>query len=168
MKISVLPNTLVFEGIMDEETSITDLNTAMTKLTSGGVKPPVTVDFSAVPYANSIAVVVWLKFIIAAKVMFKYVNAPVWLVNQFNMIGGYFESASFVESLQTPFFCPKTQESRSITIHLGKDIPILKDYTGFEFPVIELEGKEYEMDVSPPRYFSFISENYDLFKAKFK
>jgi len=168
MKVSVLPNTLMFEGILDEETVPGDLTAAHSKLTSAGISPPVTVDFSRVEYANSIGVVVWLKFTIESSLSFKYVNVPVWLVNQFNMIKGYFENGSFVETVQLPFFCPKTQESRAFTMQLGKEIPILADYSNLKLSMMRFDGKEYELDVNPERYFSFISENFELFKEKIK
>lgn len=168
MKAQLLPNTLAFEGILDEETKIGDLIAAFNQLKKSGIKPPVNLDFSKVNYANSAGIVIWLKFSHEAAIPFKYVNAPVWLVNQFNMIRDYFENGSFVETIDAPYFAPKTQDSRVFTLRIGKDVPLKDDYNGFTLPNRSADGKNYEIDFSPERYFSFISENLELFKEKIK
>ncbi|MGZ3722000.1 MAG: hypothetical protein ACXVA9_03655 [Bdellovibrionales bacterium] len=168
MKAHVLPNTLVFDGILDEETSMDELIGAFEKLKKAGITPPVSLDFSKVTYANSAGIVVWLKFSRHAATAFKYVNAPVWLVNQFNMINNYFEGGSFVQSLQVPYYAPKTQDSRVFTLELGKDIPLKENYTGLALPNRQFDGKLYEIDISPERYFHFISENFPKFKEMLK
>ena len=109
MNARVLSNTLIFEGVLDEQTLPETLTDALNKLRSSGLKSPVTVDFSSVKYANSTGIVTWLKFTVEANVAFKYVKAPIWLVNQFNSIKDYLENGSFVESLDVPFFAPKTR-----------------------------------------------------------
>jgi hypothetical protein len=166
MNVTVLPNSLIFDGILDEETSLDVLLGGFEKLKKAGMNPPVNLDFSKVTYANSAGVVIWLKFIHQSGVPFKYVNAPVWLVNQFNMISDYFGNGSFVESIDAPFFAPKSQESRVFTLKLGTDVPVLDDYTTLRIPNKTADGKIFEIDFTPERYLSFISENYEMFKEK--
>ncbi len=168
MKAAVLPNTLAFDGILDEVSSFNHLVEAFEKLKQTGMKPPVNLDFSKVSYANSAGIVTWLKFTQAAKISFKYINAPIWLVNQFNMIRDYFQNGSYAESIEAPYFSPATQESRAFTLQLGKDIPLLNDYTNFVMPNRNVSGRVYEIDFSPELYFSFISENYSMFKELLK
>lgn len=168
MKVSTLPNTLVFSGILDEETSLDDLCASLKMIEASGAKGPICIDLSSVTYANSAGVVVWLKFAHQSQVPFKYVNAPVWLVNQFNTVRGYFDNGSFVETLNAPYFSPKSQDSRVFTLQLGKDIPILDDYSSFNVPNRVSDGKNYEIDFAPERYFSFISENFQTFKENIK
>ena len=62
MKAAVLPNTLAFDGILDEVSSFNHLVEAFEKLKQTGIKPPVNLDFSKVSYANSAGIVTWLKF----------------------------------------------------------------------------------------------------------
>jgi hypothetical protein len=165
LKANVLPNTLLFEGILDEQTSEDHLRETLEKVKKAGIKPPLNLDFSKVTYANSAGVVIWLKFANKSGIAFKYINAPVWLVNQFNMISDYFVNQSFVETLSAPYFAPKSQDSIVFTLKVGKDIPILENYADFKMPNRAAEGKVYEIDFDPGRYFSFISENYQLFKT---
>lgn len=168
MSVTVLPNTLVFEDVLDERVSVKELNDVHAKLTSGGFHPPIILDFSKVPYANSSGIVVWLRFLSEVKSEFKYVNTPIWLVNQFNMIDGHFVNESFVESFQAPFYAPATRDSEALTLVLGKDLPVLSDYGGFTFPNRIVDGKEFEIDFSPERYLSFISDNFEVFRRKIR
>src|SRR5665213_2067057 len=116
MKAHVSQCALSFEGILDEETSKDELAVAIEKLKKLGITPPVILDFVKVTYANSVGIAVWLKLAHELQVEFKYVNAPIWLVNQFNMISSYFAGGSFVQSVQVPFFSPKIQDSRAFTL----------------------------------------------------
>jgi ABC-type transporter Mla MlaB component len=168
MKSSVLPNTIIFEGVLDEETKMPELMAAYEKLKAAGVSPPVTLDFSQVTYANSTGIVVWLKFMQEVKTVFKYVNAPVWLVSQFNSIRGFLDHNSFVESFQAPYFAPKSQDSKAICLAIGKDVPVLKDYSEFNFANRAIQGKVYEIDFDPTQYLSFIADNFEAFKENIK
>jgi hypothetical protein len=166
MQMTILPNTMIFKGVLDEETTVGDFQSAFEKLKTLGITPPVSLDFSQVNYGNSVGLLGWLKFLAQTKNSFKYVNAPIWMINQFNTIKGYFENGSYVESVQAPYFCSKTQDSRSLTLVLGKDVPVLDNYTQYSAPNRSLDGKVFEVDFEPSQYFSFISENFKEFKAK--
>lgn len=168
MRVSVLPNTLIFEGTLSEDSSPTELASALAKLEQLGIKDAVSLDFSKVSRANSAGIVIWLKFLKTLKHPVKYVNAPVWLVGQFNMIKGYFDNGGFVESFQAPIFCPANEYSKVVTFQVGKEVPILKSFDDFRLPNRMIDGQEYEMDFDPGQYLSFISENYEVFKDKIK
>jgi hypothetical protein len=168
MTANILPNTLALEGVLDEEVNLDHLFEFLNQLKTRGLTPPVSLDFSKVPYANSSGIVTWLKFTRDAKICFKYVNAPVWLVNRFNMVKGYFPHDSFVDSFCVPYYAPKTQESCTFTLRLGKDIPILNDYSNFKIPNRIVDGKEYEIDFMPEKYLSFVVDNFSSFKEKIK
>lgn len=165
MRVNVLPNTMIFEGVLDENTSLTDIMDAFTKLKNAGAKAPITLDFSKVVRANSSGILIWLKFLKATNFQFKYVNAPVWLVGQFNMISGYFESGSFVESFQAPYFAPKSQASQHFKIIIGNEIKLQQAYSDSDLPKRVVNGEEYEIDFDPQQYFHFIVENYNNFKG---
>lgn len=165
MKVVVLPDSLVFEGVLDEETLPADLSAALSKLVAAGSKATVKLDLSKVSYCNSAGIMVWIRFLRASNMKFQYINAPIWLINQFNMIGEVLINGSFVSSFQAPYFCTETQESRSLTLELGKDLPVMQDYSSYTATNRIIEGKEYEPDYNPPRYFHFIAENFAQFKA---
>jgi hypothetical protein len=164
MRLNLVANTMIFEGVLDEKTSPEDLEASFSKVkgTSGG--RPITVDLSKVGRANSSGILIWLRFLNKANYCFKYTNVPVWLVSQFNMISGHFQGGSFVESFQAPFFAPKTQASKNLTLVLGKDIPLLESYENFSLPNRIVDGESYEIDFDPSQYFHFITQNYDSFK----
>jgi hypothetical protein len=168
MEIQGVGNTLMFDGIFDETVTQDDIHNAFNSLEEAKTKSPITVDFSKVPYANSSGVVVWLKAIHKIGQALRYVNAPIWLVNQFNILNGYFENGSYVESIHAPYFSKKTQDSKIFTLTLKKDVPILKDYADFEVPNRSDGDKTYECDFVPEQYFFFITENYAIFSEKLK
>jgi len=166
MKMELLSNVLVCEGILDEHTEATDVQKtlqAIQKIAKGAFD----VDFSKVKYANSTGIVTWLKTLKASGVTIRYINAPVWLVGQFNMIRDFFENGSYVESFCAPYYCTSTQESRALTLRVGKEVPVTDNYKGIKFPNVAVEGKTFEIDFVPERYFSFISENLKIFKEKY-
>lgn len=166
MKAQPLSNALVCEGILDEHSDSSEIEAAFKKIASNGASS-VDVDFSKVKYANSTGIVTWLKIAKHLGITIRYVNAPIWLVGQFNMIRDFFENGSYVESFAAPYYCPSTQESRALTLRMGKEVPVKTDYAQVKFPNVAVDGKTYEIDFSPERYFSFISENFKTFKEKY-
>lgn len=168
IQVTVGPNSLKFVGVLDESVTTEELTSALAKLQTQPVVSPITLDLSKVTYANSPGLRIWFSFLKESKAEFKYVEAPVWLVTQFSTMKGYFDNGSYVESVQVPFYAPETNESLIRTLVLGKDVPIQKDYESFQVPNKNIDGREYELDVSPKRYFSFIAVNFELFSSKIK
>ena len=168
MKIHVQANALAFDGVLDEETSLKDLLTAFEEVRSKGFKPPLVLSFAKVTRGNSAGIVTWLKFMKQIQTPVKYIDTPVWLVGQFNMIKGYFENSSYVESFQAPYYCEDGQHSKVLTLVIGKDLPVLDNYAGYQFSRQKIDGKDYEIDFDPQQFLSFISENHLSFKEKLK
>jgi ABC-type transporter Mla MlaB component len=165
MRLNTLPNVILFEGVLDENTSLSELEASFLKMKSTSGGQPIALDFSKVLRANSSGILVWLRFLNKANYQFKYLNAPVWLVGQFNMISGHFRGGGFVESFQAPFFAPRTQASKNLTLVVGKDLPLQKDYSNFKIPNRAIDGENFEIDFDPDQYFHFLSENYEAFKT---
>ncbi|MGE0763913.1 MAG: hypothetical protein AB7N80_11595 [Bdellovibrionales bacterium] len=165
MRVNILPQSMVFEGVLDENTSLDDLNAAFAKLKAANPKGVITLDLSKVARANSSGILTWLKFLKNSNYPFKYVNSPVWLVSQFNMISGYFEGGSFVESFQAPYYAPQSQSSKSFNLIIGRDVPLQQDYSNFSFKNRTVNGEEFEIDFEPEQYFQFIAVNYENFKS---
>ena len=163
MKVEVLPNTLSFEGILDEQCVLDDLVGAFSKIQGTGFQEPLNLDLSQVRRANSSGIIIWLKFLQKTGTQMCYINSPVWLVNQFNMIDQFFENASKVKSVQAPYYCEDTGGSMNINLNIGEEIPIKESYEDFALENKVIDGQEYEPDFEPERYFSFltgIQENY--------
>jgi hypothetical protein len=164
MKATLIPNGLKFEGVLDKMTSGQHLEQAFENLVSKGISGPVILDLSSVSRGNSAGIVTWLRFFKKIAHPAKYVNAPIWLVSQFSMIKGYFDHNSYVESFQAPYFDLKTEKSSSSILRIGKDLPLLESYENFQAPNLVINGNDCEPDFTPQQYFSFISENYPVFK----
>lgn len=168
MKINILANALAFEGVLDEESSLKDLLAAFETVKANGFTPPLALSFAKVTRGNSAGIVTWLKFMKQIQTPVKYRDTPVWLVGQFNMIKGYFENSSYVESFQAPYYCENGQHSKVVTLVIGKDLPILDDYSRYVFPHLQIDGKEYEIDFDPAQFLSFIGENHASFRENLK
>lgn len=171
MTFKIDKGTLYFEGVLDETCSFKglqkELSNGLELKTSSDSADYVSIDLSGVKRANSTGIVVWLDFIKKTQAKFRYVKAPIWLVGQFNMIRGFFENGSYVESLQVPFYCSEEDLVEAVFLKIGEDIPILEDYTNFQLENRIIGGKEFEPDVEPNQYFSFICHNLETFKARF-
>ncbi len=164
MKVTTLPGQMNFEGVLDERSDFALVEQSFSKLKSENQGKPITVDFSKVTRGNSSGIMKWLQFLDKVKYCFRYVGAPVWLVNQFNAISGYFAGGSYPYSIQAPFFCEATETSMDFTLILGKDLEIRSDYTGFQIPDVVVDGQEFQIDFEPEYYFQFITANYEYFK----
>lgn len=168
MKATTGTNALIFEGQLDEMTSISHLVEAFEAIKRQGFKEPLILDLSNVSRGNSAGILTWLRFLKQIKTKSKYVNAPLWLVGQFNMITGYFEAESYVEGFQAPLFDPVSETSKVVTLKVGLDVPVLESYSDFSMNNTKIDGVEYEVDFVPEQYFSFISENFQIFKNQIK
>lgn len=165
MQPTLLPNMICFEGDLDETVIIDDIVKAFDDfLENNSESTHISVDFSKVLYANSSGIIFWIKFLDKKNYSIKYVNCPLWLVNQFNMIMGFLNNNSFVESLQIPFFSETNNKSLSVLYYLKKDIPLLKSYSDFNLENKEIEGISFEPDIVEKQYFDFISKNIDTFQ----
>lgn len=165
MKTRVEGDIVIFEGVLDETDSLEDLQATLKKIKQSRPSA-ITVDFSKVSSGNSSGILVWLKAVYGAAAQVKYVNAPVWLVNQFNSIRGYFENKSYVESFFAPFFNESQDQSFHVQFIVGKDIPIQKDYSNFTVQDRVKDGLTYQPDFDPQQYFGFISRHLANFQTK--
>lgn len=162
MDLKVEGHTLRFSGVLDETTDMEQARQAIIAL-GASQGPEVYLDLSEVRRANSCGILSWLRLLRDVNLSFVYVNAPVWLIAQFNMISEFFVGRVRVESIQAPFYCPADDSSLSLTLFVGEDIPVRDDYEDFQFANRAIDGKEYEPDFDPAEYFSFIAANFQRF-----
>lgn len=164
MNIKVTGEALVFEGTLNEQTSLQDLMEAVEVMKKKKMAQPIGLDLSRVSRGNSVGIIVWVKFLKKAEVRMRYIAAPVWLVQYFNIMNQFFEYSSYVESFQAQFFCDDDPEGLTATLEVGKDIPLLSSYDDIQMEPRVVNGLSYKPDFLPKRYFSFLStilENYD-------
>ncbi len=165
MRMKILKDVVYFEGFLDERSDPAEWKTGLTKMKDQKI---IAMDHSRVSRANSAGIVIWLKFVEKLKTPIKYVNCPVWLVGQLNMIKGFLKNDSFVESLQLPYHCEKNDESKTFLAVIGKEIPLQKEYSKFKAKNRVEDGHEYQPDFQPKNYLAFIGHSFENFKKNIK
>lgn len=158
-------STVIFSGILNEHV---DLNATESVIyvahrTLNEASGTVFLDFSQVSRANSSGLLQWLRLMKKIQLPMCYVRAPVWLVEQFNMIDEFFDGQVTVESIYAHFYCPETDSNETRLLTLGVDVPILENYRTFRVTVPSNENAELEPDFDERSYFHFILRH--LYKA---
>jgi ABC-type transporter Mla MlaB component len=165
VQINAIQGTVLFKGKLDELLAQDELLKVYDEAQKQSNEDVVSIDMSGIDLANSKGVVAWLRFLGSNDRKIKYVNAPIWLVEQFNIITSYFAGQSYVESFQAPFYNSQTSKSESILLVVGKDVPLMKDYSKFDINTLKSHKPNYEPDFIPEVYFHFLANNYLRFKV---
>jgi hypothetical protein len=167
MEFTIKNNTVEFGGCLDERSSLDQLLRGLQQAASGANGGKVRVDFSKVKKANSIGILSWAKVIDTAKMALVYVAAPEWLVEQFNL-SDLLRYGSVVESVQAPFYCADTDSREMVTLVIGKDIPLQKEYNSLQLQKQSQTGALLEADFEPYEYFHFITRDLQKFQGGLK
>lgn len=115
------------------------------------------VDWKKVESMNSCGVRDWIKclktFPTTAKITYK--DCPPIIVEQMNMVAGFFPKGSIIESLYVPFFCEKCKKQDMALLKSGKDIVDKK----INWPQVNCPqcGGPMEVDVLEAKYFRFLN-----------
>jgi hypothetical protein len=150
--------SIQFSGVLDERTSMTGVRDVVERALASSSDGVVSLNFGEVKRANSLGILAWAKFIEASDYRFSYVEAPEWLVEQFNLCG-LLKQGSSVESLQAPFYCPDDDSHETITLVIGRDVPIQSDYSTLEILRKTAEGLTLEPDFDPPEFLNFLARD---------
>jgi hypothetical protein len=156
MQSEVSGSTVVFKGVLDEKSSMTSVKEVIEKAMVSSPEGAVRLDFGNVRRANSIGILAWAKFVDACSFKFVYVNAPKWLVEQFNLCG-LLKTDSKVESFQAPFYSGDLDKHEVLTLVVGRDVPVQSDYSSFEIVCTGTDGTRLEADFEPAEYFNFLA-----------
>ncbi len=169
MDIDFKIDTVFLKGFLDESVDFDAVKKVLLEAQESVGPGYLKVNFSEVRLANSIGILNWLNIVrLLNKVSICYSLAPKWLIAQLNMVPQLMGNNAVVESFEVPYYCDESDmESMKIFI-VGKDILPKKDhYSNEDFPPIEIDGREYTLDVLPKNYFRFINENFEAFKGYF-
>lgn len=165
MDVLVKDKTVEFAGFLNEQSPIeTQIRAAILHAGRGLAGGPVRLDFSRVKRGNSCGVLAWFKLIDQIPFPMVYVSVPIWLVEQLNFIDALPPNV-MIESIQAPFYCPELDNHETLTLELGRDIPIQDDYEDFAFVCTNAQGQTLEPDFEPGEYFHFITTNLGRFKG---
>jgi hypothetical protein len=162
MEFTIKDSTVEFGGYLDERSSLDVMLKGLQQAAAGAQGSKIRVDFSKVKKANSVGILSWAKVIDLAKMPLVYVAAPEWLVEQFNL-SDLLRYGSIVESVQAPFYCPDTDTREMVTLVIGKDVPVQKEYQSLQLQKQSPSGALLEADFEPYEYFHFISRDLQKF-----
>ena len=148
-------------GVLNEHVDLQAVETEIIAATQAATAEngEIILDLSKVQRANSSGLLQWLRLTKRLKIPLCYSNAPVWLVEQFNMIDEFFDGQVNVDSIYAHFYCNETDSIDSHLLKIGHDVPIQNQYKDFQFSVISKQGKTLEPDFDERSYFHFIAKH---------
>jgi hypothetical protein len=114
-------------------------------------------DFRDVRRANSLGIIRWSKFVRSVKGPFEYRNVPTWLVEQINLRVIALGTDSRVSSIMAPFYCGADGSHEVHCLEIGRDVPVLDDYSNFNIERTSRKGLKLEADFEPKEYFGFLA-----------
>lgn len=158
MSITVEKNLLKMTGVINEQTSSSQIAMALREASAMGSR--VVVDMSGVSRCNSIGIWGWLRSISdSGNPPITYVNCPPWLIDQFNMLREFLVGDVVVESIQVPFYNESTDEIVLQVLKIGEDLPVCSSYENYEVPAPQSDQGSYELAVDPENYFAFLTRH---------
>lgn len=162
MEVAVDKNTVEFSGLLNEDSSSEAIQKGLEEALNNSPEKTIYIDFSKVKRANSCGILTWYKVLESLSGKFIYIKVPRWLVEQFN-ISDFLNENTTVESIEANFYCPQNDTHENILLVIGKEIPVLEDYSEFTLVMKTKDGLDLEMDFEPNEYFYFISASTQKF-----
>lgn len=151
------PLGLVLEGPIDENFDGAGFIKHLEALQQKTQKR-VRIDLSGVVKVNSVGIERWFRTNHNSEIPILLMKVPLILIDQFNFWGRFFEiNDVLVESFESPFFDPESEEVHSRFLVVGKDIPLLPNYEHYEAKCSLPNGKILEPDFDPEVYFFFLT-----------
>jgi hypothetical protein len=148
-------NTILFYGELTEQTDDALLTECITK---SNTFESLSLDFSEVDGANSNGIIKLTKYLNAINASYNFINTPIWLLESFSMVSGLIKDPALVSTVRLPFYSEDEDKEIVKVFEIGKDIPILDDYSNFELDDIEQEGVVYSAEFDESMIFSFLKK----------
>jgi hypothetical protein len=159
MQPEILNGLIRFSGTLNEESEFVLIRQFLWEANSRSMA----ISFRNVQRANSCGIIAWFKLARELDVRIRYIETPVWLIEQFNMSPFFLRNAT-VESFYAPFYEIESGGHEVKLLRVGIEVPILPNYADFEFDLQTAESVHIEADFQADEYFFFISANYASFK----
>ena len=134
-------------GAIDEDSDFKELQ--------GLEQNNIVFDFDKVSMINSCGIREWIKFLetIPEKINIVYRNCPQIIIEQINMVHGFFRKGASIESFYAPYYCEKCGKENKM--HLRTDQVKNRKAPKLECPTC---GEEMDFDAIEAQYFSFLGK----------
>ena len=134
-------------GSIDEDADFKEL--------MGLEQKTISFDFDKVSMINSCGIREWIKFIekIPESTHIVYNNCPQIIIEQINMVHGFFRKGASINSFYAPYFCEKC--SKENKVHLKADQVKNRKAPKMDCPKC---GEEMDFDAIEAQYFSFLGK----------
>lgn len=145
----VLPNELVIEliGAIDEDADFKEL--------LGLEQKTIVFDFDKVSMINSCGIREWIKFLekLPEAIHIVYKNCPQIIIEQINMVHGFFRKGASIESFYAPYYCEECGKEHKAPLKA-------EQVKNRKAPKIDCPvcGKEMDFDAIEAQYFSFLGK----------
>lgn len=135
-------------GPIDEDADFKELK--------GLEQKTISFDFKQVGLINSCGIREWIKFLdsIPEKCTIVYNNCPQIIIEQINMVHGFFRKGSVIKSFYAPYFCDTCNKEEKV--HLKTEQIKSKKAPKLECPKC---GSSMEFDAIEAQYFSFLGNS---------
>jgi anti-anti-sigma regulatory factor/DNA-directed RNA polymerase subunit RPC12/RpoP len=145
----ILQNELRVEliGSIDEDSDFREL--------IGLEQKTISFDFDKVTMINSCGIREWIKFLesIPEKDFIIYKNCPQIIIEQINMVHGFFRKGAAIESFYAPYYCEKC--GKEAKVHLKSEQ--VKNRKAPEVKCSQC-GENMDFDAIESQYFSFLGK----------
>lgn len=136
---------VTFHGIIDEDVDFT--------LVPVEAREAYVFNFEGVKGINSCGIREWVKFSerLDPKIKLVYLNCTQIIIEQINMVAGFFRAGSEVRNFYAPYFCEQCDVERKVLIDAGK----VADNAAPEMHCPECKTS-MEFDALEEQYFRFL------------
>ncbi len=147
IKIDIKPNgnEIHLSGAINEDSDFT----ALENLTPGLL----IFNFESVTIINSCGIREWIKLLTKLKAhQIRYINCPQIIIEQMNLVHGFLDKNTEIESFYAPYFCDSCDKEVKMKLHTSK-------VTQGHAPKINCPTcqNELEFDALEKQYFQFMT-----------
>lgn len=138
--------TVKLHGIIDEDANFKNINETKASL--------IVMDFSGISMINSCGIREWINFISQLSVQSKmiYQNCPQIIIEQINMVHGFFRPGSVIESFYAPYFCESCDTESKILLKSEE----VKSQEAPQVKCPNCGASPMEFDAIEAQYFNFL------------
>jgi hypothetical protein len=148
-------NKLIFQNELKVEFSGAINEDADFKSLDSFDQSSISFDFGKVDMINSCGIREWIKFIekVPETSQIIYRNCPQIIIEQLNMVHGFFKKGSIIESFCAPYFCETCDKENKVQI-------LTSQIENKKAPKIKCPecGKFMEFDAIESQYLSFLGK----------